>query len=247
MDEQSNEKVNQWLQDHFWSRPRWQQTYAAAAVVLVASILLSDLTVKVVLQGASAILLGVAEALWLAPHLKRWSSSQIGRWVFLVGNILMGLLATATARSVVAAAIGLPPQDFDLTVALYAVLYYPVCVIWLMPIALFFGILLTLFLWVIKLIKEDKPHAGQMWPFVHFVGLFALLGIASVSSAYFGKVQSSLYPLVRWTAYFADFHPAPNYPAIGARERIRLHENGVVSKAEVVDGQVVITTGKRDF
>lgn len=247
MDEQSNEKVNQWLQDHLWARPHWQQTYIAAFVVLIASMVFTDLTVKVVLQGASAILLGIAEALWLAPHLKRWLSSQIGRWVFLVGNILMGLLATATARSVVAAAIGLPPQDFDLTVALYAVLYYPVCVIWLMPIALFFAILLTFFLWVIKLIKEDKPHAGQMWPFVHVVGLFALLGIASVSSAYLGKAQSSLYPLIRWTAYFADFHPAPKYPAIGASERIRLHENGVVSKAEVVDGQVVITTGKRDF
>jgi hypothetical protein len=50
--------------------------------------------------------------------------------------------------------------------------------------------------------------------------------------------------VIKWVAYSADFQEAYRYPGVDEGKRIRLHENGVVSYAEIDGWNINITVGR---
>jgi len=212
---------------------------------------------------AILILAGIAFAAgfayWFLPQLRKVWGFPLGKLAVMLLHGLILLLSAILARFLVAEALRLPPQDFDMTVGIWTlVLYLPV---WLFVIAfltfLFYAIALVCFLVFIICeqivgIAADFLSALQLLHaascalvsfrrrllglgnkvFGHAIGAAAVSLIAMYIWAWFFAGIRSLGPLIRWVAYCADFQEASLYPGVEAKRRFRLHENGVVSYAE---------------
>ena len=76
--------------------------------------------------------------------------------------------------------------------------------------------------------------------FAHAMGAFAISYYAITTFDFSSTNAKTLHPLVKWVAYVGDFQPSLAYPGIQANERVRLHENGVISSAVIENGEVVI-------
>jgi hypothetical protein len=105
---------------------------------------------------------------------------------------------------------------------------------------------LVLFLVAIAraIIGPGNPFGG--WDMLH---AFGALAVAVLLVWPFEAASKYLHDkeFVRLVAYAADFHEAASYPGVLPKERVRLHENGIVSSAVIVSGKVIITTEKRNF
>jgi hypothetical protein len=86
----------------------------------------------------------------------------------------------------------------------------------------------------------------SLWTLVHGFGAFCF-GMLMMYVYDTGMRYLANKEFVRFLAYVGDFHEASEYPQVRRGERVRLHENGVVSSAKRVNGRVVIETEKRDF
>jgi hypothetical protein len=80
--------------------------------------------------------------------------------------------------------------------------------------------------------------------FTHMIGALSICYFSASGFGFVEKNVSSLFPLVKWVAYVSDYQPASNYPGIAVGERVRLHENGVVSVAVVRNGEINILVRK---
>lgn len=190
-------------------------------------------------------------------------SKKPATWLRNLFHLIVVFIAAIPARNAVAQAIGLPPQDFDLSVTLLVgILYIPtwfaVVGIGLLAVAIgqfFYGGALVGVDWLItpkpclpgftprpndqlsRLIScaaSGKRHVelafGTLLIALFFVGLFGTLTQLIVNQT----------TLVRWVAYKADYQSIPKYPGISADQRVRIHENGVVSIARPVGWDVEI-------
>lgn len=176
---------------------------------------------------------------WCWPFLVNAWAHPVGKVIIAILHLLVLLLSTAFARFVVASSLGLPPQDFDLTVSFVVIaLYIPV-----------WSIVASLFLGGAALVFEIFGLMGMIAPqsFGSTVKFFAHMSGALVLCFFFGRTfeyvvehERYLYPLIKRVAFISDFQPAAKYPGIGDNERIRLHENGVISFAQIQDGEVQI-------
>lgn len=181
---------------------------------------------------------------WSLPWLRLVWDHSIGRTAILILNVLVLLLSTALSRNLVASAIGLPPQDFDLSVGFVALSMYPVA--WCFVVAIPIGLLAIAFQLAafFQSLLRGALNRNAIRHFGHFLGAFALLmAIAFVADGY-STLQQRAYPAVRWIAFFADYQTAPAYPGIHTDERIRLHENGVISFLVIENGELSIRTRK---
>jgi hypothetical protein len=152
-------------------------------------------------------------------------------------------LAAILARNVVASALGLPPQDFEVSVSFVALLFYIPA--WAMVVSIVVGIS-AFFLYIAALLVGifNRPFRETAKLFGHAAGAFAICIYTSAVFDFANKNEESLHPLVRWVALFGDFQSTASYPRVGASERIRLHENGVISVATIEDNTVVIRVRK---
>jgi hypothetical protein len=250
--------------------------YLVGAVLAVLSLLPILLGQKPsrfseVLALMSGVTFAIGFAAWVSFQLLRLWLSFAGKLALALLHSLVLLLSIIPARFLVAEGLGLPPQDFDVTVALVVVaLYLPV---WLLVIAvltlLFYaislGLVTLLFIGerVIDLIlfMPVRLITGAVAPMqsslrrrlsrVMNAGLAHAMGAAAVAifaaatwEWTFAEMRSVGRPIVRLVAYFADFQRAPLYPGVEPSKRLRLHENGVVSYAERRGGEIVIAVGK---
>lgn len=213
------------------------------ALVLLASALRSLLpglrSVPQMFFIAATLLFAAGFVAWSSPTLHRYREHQGARAAVVIGHLLVLLLAAAIARNVVALALGLPPQDFDLTVSTLALLFY--IPVWALVISLLLGtiaVLLYLFAIVGALLRVDSTHSIRY--LAQAIGAFAICVYSAQIFQYSNDHQASLHPLVKWLALFADYQPAEVYPGVARGERVRLHENGVISYARVENDQVVI-------
>jgi hypothetical protein len=168
------------------------------------------------------------------------------------------LLAVIPARLLVADALGLPPQDFEITVAVWSILLYPA--VWLFMTAVCTFLICVVFLLLALLLDLtttpllDLPlrTIGHLFPEVsrpctfleaqrhvlsynawgHAVGAMCATFFVLYLLVGYDHTAKGLKPVVRWIAYLADFQDVPRYPGLERGKRTRIHENGVVSYAE---------------
>ena len=91
------------------------------------------------------IFLAVKYLIWIRTWIQIVWRSSLGKLVITLLHGFIFLLSTIPARMLVAEALGLPPQDFDVTVTLFAVLFYLPMWLWVViflsiPLHIFFAI-----------------------------------------------------------------------------------------------------------
>lgn len=69
-------------------------------------------------------LFGIGFLSWIAPWLKTKWKTRAGKWIISIWHVAVLFIAVFPSRLFVANALGLPPQDFELTVATVAILLY---------------------------------------------------------------------------------------------------------------------------
>lgn len=153
------------------------------------------------------------------------------------------LVATTAARHQVSMAMGLPAQDFDLTVGFFSLLFYLPA--WCLILSVGLTPALLLFLPVLLgslLLKKNDKRIGSL--FAHTAGA---CGVALYASQFF-QWSTTERPLVhnavRLVAAIADYQPAAKYPGVGAGSRVRLHENGVMSTVSIEANEVKVVVGR---
>lgn len=193
------------------------------------------------LLASLAFAIGFSIRCW--PTVKKVWEHPVGSVLIVIPHLFVLLFAAILARNVVASALGLPPQDFDVSVSFIALLFYIPA--WAMVVSILVGIFAFL-LYVIALLIGlfNRPFKETAKLFGHAAGAFAICIYTSAVFEFANKNEKSLHPLVRWVALFGDFQSAGTYPGIGAAERIRLHENGVISVATIENNTVVIRVRK---
>jgi hypothetical protein len=220
--------------------------------------------------SSSAILFGLGFILWVKPWLQdKWRTSH-GKLLLAGMHAAILFLAVIPSRYFVSSALGLPPQDFEITVHLFAVELYPALWLLLMSFALL-AVSLILFLLTALCIVSTYPifndllllsskllaAQSKMRSFIesgrdqfiskafgHFVGaVFVSLAAAYVWDLH-AKFLTENPAIIRWAAYATDFHQSKNYPGVDSNKKLRLHENGVVSYAEPDGRDIKITVGR---
>lgn len=188
---------------------------------------------------------GIGFVLWCRPAVVRTWEHPLGKAAISIAHVFVLLLAVVFARYTVASAHELPPQDFDLTVSfLSLILYVPA---WSIVVTLVLGgvaIILELIGLLCGFLGRPTIESAKM--FAHMVGAFAVCFFVSNVFDFVAKNQRTLHPLIKWIAFVSDFQASPKYPGVGMNDRIRLHENGVISFARIQDGRIVIGVRKHD-
>lgn len=80
-----------------------------------------------------------------------------------------------------------------------------------------------------------------MLSFVRLFGALVISAILLQSVTQFARWAHFLVKPVLWVAYYTEYHELSKYPKLKAGLRARVHENGVVSYAQIVDGEVQIS------
>jgi hypothetical protein len=251
------------------------RTYKLAFILAILSILpilvgLKQSNYSEILAFASCLTFASGFAAWVIIQLKWLWLSFVGKLLLALLHSFVLLLSIIPARYLVAEGLGLPPQDFDVTVVLtVVVLYLPV---WLLVISV-----LTMIFYIISLVLVLLLFLGEraidlifmsleiftrrfleaktclrrrlskvIYAYLaHAMGAAAIAILAAATWGWtFDRMRSIGRPIVRLVAYFADFQQAPLYPGIEPSKRMRLHENGVVSYAERQGGEIIIAVGK---
>jgi hypothetical protein len=213
---------------------------------------------------------GVGFGLWLWPWLRKiwlWPLGKLGLTLFHGGILLLSIIP---ARLLVAEALGLPPQDFDFTVAFCVLLFY--LPLWLLVseflILLFalihfmasilrsfmtYSLINVLVLLIAKLFPlGSRPrlfleHNREKFVWRGFMNTFGAIAIAASIAIFwewYSPATRSLKPVVRAVSYLADYQQVSLYPGLDVNSRVRLHENGVVSYAEERGWDIVISVEK---
>lgn len=185
----------------------------------------------------------VGFAIWCWPYVTKVWAHPLGKALVTVVHVFVLLLATACARGVVASSLRLPPQDFDLTVGFISIVFYIPA--WSVVVSVFLGVIAIL--WEIAGLLSmffSRSFGGVARCFAHMAGALAICIFSANIFPFAMNNEKSLHPLVRWIAFFSDFQSAPLYPGIHEGERIRLHENGVISFASVKNGAIEIEVRK---
>lgn len=220
------------------------RVHLGALFVLIMGILLTWIspTTKVIqhaLLFIASLGFAVGFSIWCWSYLVKTWAHPIGKVIITVSHLFVFLLATILARNLVSSAIGLPPQDFDLTVGFMAFAFYiPAWSIVASVLLGIFAIILEL-IWLISMVTELSSRS-KMKVLANMFGAIAVCSYSGNIYNLVSKNEKSLYPLVKWVAFLSDFQAAPLYPGIGKDERVRLHENGIISVAKVQNNEVRI-------
>jgi|GEM_PF-1706292 len=202
------------------------------------------------LFAAGPLLLFMAGFLiWIVPKLLAFGRSRVGTVPIVVLSALLAPFCLGGARQYVGDVLKLPPQSFDVTVALYAVLSLPIA--WA---AVAVSILLLAFVvfsiaamvsssvriplqsfatnpagWFARMLGRIESVEGET--INHALGGIVLAGVIVFFVALYSTAV--LNPdVARLMAYGLDFSHADKYPGIEPGQRIRLLDNGYVVYAE---------------
>lgn len=211
----------------------------------------------------AGVLFGLGFCFRIMPNLKRIWSSSAGKWAIGGLNVVVWFLAHLPARLAVAKALGLPPQDFEMTVSIWTVAVYPA--VWIVFMSLltlcifaasmlaYFVVYLSSFPLITEVIDflahllpssvgnrlktENRRKVGTRY-LAHIAGSAMLVIASAAILKACTSLQEYCLPAIPWIAYVADYQEAPAYPGIPNNQRVRLHENGVVSYA-ALEGRAV--------
>ncbi len=180
---------------------------------------------------------------WCFPVVSKIWRHAVGKVLILVVHLFVLLLATALARIIVTSAIGLPPQDLDLTVAFITFAsYLPV---WSFLVSIIAAIVtITQFVTGFISMVLNRPLLKVMKVFARGFGALGLITIFATLNQFAILNEKALHSIIKRVAYWSDFHNAYRYPGIAESERIRLHENGVISVAHEENGEIQVLIRK---
>lgn len=224
-------------------------------VIMLPVLLATGANFPVWIGGPTLVFLFVGFAIWAVPKGIAIGRSRTGVAVLLCLQAVMIPLCLAAARNIVADALHLPPQSFDVTVALLTVLLIPVAwsalIILLIVIAsLVLALAAMLIVFAISFFRlssifvlplatlSDRLrvwcvalHSYQTMTVAHMMGaLVAALVVCGLLAGYGALVFDRA--TIRFAAYILDFSVAKDYPGIRHGEPMRLLENGVVVYAK---------------
>lgn len=203
------------------------------------------LVTKLVLVILASLAFAIGFLVWSWPMVRKSWAHPAGRILIVILNLIVLIFAAILARNVVASALGLPPQDFDISVSFMALLFYVPA--WSIVLSIVLGIS-SIFLYFIGLMAGTIDHTGKKTIKLlgHSMGAFAICFFSYSGFDLINRNETYLYSVVKWVAFFGDFQNANKYPNIAASERVRLHENGVISSATVENNEVVIRVRKEE-
>ena len=240
-------------------------SYAVAVVGMIVS------CVPILVSGTVALRIGnvalfVSAAsfttgflMWVVPKMRELWKYPVRRVALVALHATILFVAVPISRHFTALALGLPPQDFDITVAFVALELYPA--LWVLTLSLGAMILsvgLLLVSAVMALLSsfhwialgraghwEQCSHRLGFRACLHAMGATLIAVGAAMLWGWHADLLLSHPDLIRRVAYLTDYQPAANYPGVNASARLRLHENGVVSYAvpngwniDIVVGQI---------
>lgn len=232
--------IRQWLHD---LRPE-RKFYMAGMLLIFLSILIGaifsahKLTPQVLLFAAS-LAFSVGFLVWGRSAIQETWQHPIGRGLIIILHLFVVLLSAIMSRSLVAAALGLPPQDFDITVTFITfMMYIPT---WALIISCIMGILgFAISLFGTFFTAINLPTSDVATTLARGFGAFAICAYSFGVFDFTNRNQETLYPTARWIAWLGDFHHINAYPGIKSNERVRLLENGIVSIATIENSSVAI-------
>lgn len=253
--------------------------YSFSVIVTVLGMFLSVLMGSAILNNAILIAsIGfVVGFMFVCLRIYRWFISvwdkPFGKAPVILLHLLVLLISTAISRWIVAEALGLPAQSFDITVGFLVLAFYIPA--WLLLGAFVFtllGFLLligvglgALFLIPLSVIASLLnifnllPYLRKAWSKVaperlsfidvqgHSVGaLLSGIILINLYGALVSDVRPWFYSSVRLIAVLSDFQPAVNYPGVHAGERAHPLDNGFIAVAkELADKSIEIVVKKQ--
>jgi hypothetical protein len=207
--------------------------------------------------GLSSALIVSGFFMWCVPAIQTWIvvwERPFAKLPLILMHLFALLIATALARSMVAQALGLPPQSFDLTVAFLALLFYVpaamaiAAVILTVAGGLLFLIFAMLFLVggsaqllspvLVWLGVKKLPRGDSFIIYFHsaaalMAGYFLMAGYDFFTGPYNARVLEA----IRYLSVKSDFHSSPNYPGVEADEWVHPLENGYIAYARMEKGE----------
>jgi hypothetical protein len=255
-------KYQRWW--HVAGRP--YKLYAAGYLIIFAWILLHALVgnsvwlIPILLFGVALYFWGFLS--WSKPVVQNILESWWGKWAFGIVHAFLLIFSLVYARIVVAKALEMPPQYFDVTIGLVALIsYVPVSIGFFALVMLALGVLMFLsafvaksgsdfiayslrplfgsILWLERSKKRLKSYANKT--LLHAFGALVALVLSALLLDGFGWISHYSMPGIRLFAYVADFQPAGRYPGVPCNGRMRLQDNGVVAIGTVAGNDVVFT------
>lgn len=243
-----------WFRAKYVETPAPYRFYIASILSFIFGSLLSKLFGTIALEVASTVaytLVIIGFLVWCLPAAK-WMRDTwdhpFGKTPIVLLHVFALVLATSLARFLVSQALGLPPQSFDVTVGLLALLFYipawiAVASILFVAFGILLGVAVTIMTIVLGSIQMLSPLIKVNWSknltkrnstmaLFHSAGAIAT-GIVLITAYSFltETYQPWIFSAIRFIAVRADFHYTPNYPGTSPDERIHPLENGYVAYA----------------
>ena len=263
-------KLIRWFAHQYRVASIPQRLYTLAMAIFIfgylLSYLLGDIASNVGAGMAVAVLVS-GFTMWCLPAI-RWLHSAwdkpFAKTPIVLLHVFVLLVATVLARSLVAEALGLPPQSFDLTTSFLVIFFYLPA--WMIVAAVVLAIV-GLILAVITILQLPLQGAlqqmilfirafGVQLPvrparstvLIHSVGAFTASSLLLQSYAYLAtNYQPWLYPVVKIIAIKCDFDAAPLYPGVKPGELVHPLENGFIAVVQVqADDSVVISVRSQE-
>jgi hypothetical protein len=203
------------------------------------------------------LVLGIHFVKWIWPWLRKIWHFTVGKLILTWLHAVVLWLAAVYARKLVAEALGLPPQDFDMTVAACTLIFY--IPVWLVLFSLLAGIIcviLIVFSFLVS-IPSSLVLVSMLFPefiakqqrrafrsFTNALGARGAVGAIALVEGQLPAFTKRIEPVIRGIAYVADFQEVSVYPGVDTNRKLRLHENGVVSYAEEHGWDISISVEK---
>ncbi|QKG67115.1 hypothetical protein HP062_16875 [Pseudomonas sp. B14-6] len=253
----------QWLKRKYNATPVPYRFYIFSMAVFISGVLLSLVFGNIVVDAAttvsSAAIIG-GFVTWCLPAV-HWMRAMwekpFGKTPVVLLHVLVLIVATVLSRFVVAEALGLPPQTFDMTVGFLALVFYiPAWMVVAAIILTIIGLIMfsasmalmlieLLFQYVATYLKivgcNLSARKNKNLTIFHSFGAI-IAGIFLLSSYTFltQKYQPWIHSSVRFIAVLSDFQPAINYPGVLPGERVHPLENGFIAFARTQDDKSLI-------
>lgn len=182
---------------------------------------------------------------WAWPAAKARWETMMGTIAKAIIHVLAILIATAVARYQVSMAMGLPAQDFELTVSFVALLLYLPALAFILSLLLAPSFLFGLVLLLVAVFRENEMREGRVLTGVaHVIGAVGLSIYAGQFFHWSAQDKPDAHMAVRLLAAVVDYQPSSLYPGIKKGQRVRLHENGVVSAIDLNKEGIVVLVWK---
>jgi len=193
------------------------------------------------------------------PYIKEIWKHWIGKIIITFLNILAYPISEIISNNLISLSLGLPPQDFEITRSILAILCYPFIVLFIIGVMLLIlsAVLEILLMFVDVMINfinilsfnlafKDKKSPLNMLNTGRIIGILFLSYIMFMLSFSPTILLQNLNfnQLLLNIAYHCDYQPIHKYPTINQDERAILHENGVISIAKIQSNEVIITIRK---